>query len=87
VQTWIGLTVAQVLALCGTAYSEVRMLDEPPGKLRAVEFECRQSSQPVRVVLDLDCQPALFSPDRVWEEGLVGQQKVIGVRAPANGSY
>lgn len=86
-QTWIGLTVAQVLDLCGAVYSEVRMVDEPPGKLRAVEFECRQGLLPVRVVLDLDYQPALFSPDRVWGEGLVGQQKVIGVRAPANGGY
>jgi hypothetical protein len=63
------------------------MVDEPPGKLHAVEFDCHQNTQSVRVVLELDYQPSLFSADRVWSEGLVGQQKVIGVRAPASGSY
>ena len=84
-QNWIGLTVAQVLALCGTSYNDVTMLDEPPGKLRAVEFDCHTQSQ--RVVLELEYQPSLFSSDRLWAEGLVGQQKVIGVRAPASGNY
>lgn len=84
-ETWIGLTIAQVLSLCGTPYSDVTMVDEPPGKLRAVEFECRQGGQSVRVVLELEYHPALFSVDRTWTEALVGQQKVIDVRKPASG--
>lgn len=84
-QSWIGLTVAQVLSLCGTPYSDLRMLDEPPGKLRGVEFDCHQGSGPVRIVLELEYNPALFSADRTWAEGLVGRQKVVGVRKPAGG--
>lgn len=86
-QNWIGLSVAQVLALCGTPYSDARMVDEPPGKLRAVEIDCHQGDRTVRVVLELEYKPALFSVDRVWEEKVVGQQKVIAVRAPADGGY
>lgn len=85
-QNWIGLTVAQVLSLCGTPYSDVRMVDEPPGKLRAVEFDCHQRPQSVHVMLELEYQPALFSADRLWPEDLIGQQKVIGVRETAGGT-
>jgi hypothetical protein len=63
------------------------MVDEPPGKLRAVEFDCHQGLQSVRVVLEMEYQPALFSADRAWAEGLVGRQKVIGVRKPTSGGY
>ena len=86
-QNWIGLTVAQVLALCGTPYGDVRMVDEPPGKLRAVELDCHQGDQTLRMVLELEYQPKLFSADRTWDEALVGQQKVVGVRGPAGGGY
>lgn len=86
-QTWIGLTVAQVLLLCGTPYSDVTMVDEPPGKLRAVEFVCHQDLHAVRVVLELEYHPALFSADRVWTEALVGQQKITGVQKPASGGF
>lgn len=84
-QDWIGMTVAHVLGLCGTPYAEVRMVDEPPGKLRAVEFDCHQDHR--RVVLELQYTPALFSTERSWGAGLVGQQKVVGVREPGSGGY
>ena len=84
---WIGMTVAQVLSLCSTPYSEVRMVDEPPGKLRAVEFDCYQDQRSVRVVLELQYTPALFSSERSWAAGLVGQQKVVSVREPGSGGY
>ncbi len=86
-QTWIGLTVAQVLSLCGTSYSEVTMMDEPPGKLRALEFECHERPWSGRVVLELEYNPAFFSSDRSWAEEVVSQQKVVGVRKPASGGY
>ena len=35
---WIGSTVAQVLARCRAHYSEVQLIDEPPGKLRLIKF-------------------------------------------------
>lgn len=81
------MTVAQILSMCGTPYSDVTMVDEPPGKLRAVEFDCHQAHRPVRVVLELQYSAALFSSDRSWGEGLVGQQTVIGVRKPGSGAY
>ncbi len=81
-ENWIGLTVAQVLALCGTPFSDVTMMDEPPGKLRAVGLDCHQGDQALHVVLELAYQPTLFSIDRKWDEGLVGAQKVVGVREP-----
>lgn len=86
-QTWIGLTVAQVLLLCSTPYSDVVMVDEPPGKLRAVEFDCHQGHQTMRVVLELHYHHELFSSDRSWGEELVGQQKVVGVRKLASEGY
>jgi hypothetical protein len=72
VQSWVGMTVTQVLA---------------PGKLRAVEFVCRHGTSPSRVVLELQYSPGLFSPARTWSEELVGQQKVVGVREPGRGGY
>ncbi|MBI3431962.1 MAG: hypothetical protein HY018_07125 [Hydrogenophilales bacterium] len=86
-ENWIGLTVAQVLALCGTPFSDARMVDEPPGKLRAVEVGCHQGDRTVRMVLQLEYRPELFSADRAWDEKLVGRQKVIAVRGPADGGH
>jgi hypothetical protein len=87
VQNWIGLTVAQVLSLCGTPYRDVTMVDEPPGKLQAVEFECRQNANAGRVVLELEYHPALFSAARAWTEETVAKQKVIAVRRPTRGGH
>ena len=77
---WIGLTVAQVLALCGASYSEIQMVDEPPGKLRGVEFVCQEEGQPRRVLLEIEYHPGLFSSERSWDSTLVRDQKVVGVR-------
>jgi hypothetical protein len=79
--TWVGLTVAQVLSLCGASYAEVRPIDEPPGKLRALELECRDPT-PHRVVLEIDYRPELFSATRTWAEALVRRQVVTAVRSP-----
>lgn len=87
VQSWVGMTVAQVLALCGSQFSDVTMVDEPPGKLRAVEFVCRHGASPFRVVLELQYSSGLFSSARSWSEELVGKQKVVEVREPGRGGY
>jgi hypothetical protein len=84
---WIGLTVAQVLALCSTPYRDVTMVDEPPGKLRALEFDCQRDGRVVRTVLELAYQPTLFSVDRTWDEELVGRQRIVGVREPGGVGY
>ena len=76
---WIGLTIAQVLAACGSSYSEVRLVDEPPGKLRAVELVCREGGEPRRVVLKIEYNSDLFSAERDWAETVVKAQKVVQV--------
>ncbi|TKD03553.1 hypothetical protein [Polyangium fumosum] len=77
--TWIGLTVGQVLAQCGTPDSELRMQDEPPGKLRGVEFDCHESEPARRVVLEFEYHTALFSEERAWGSEFVKAQRVIRV--------
>jgi hypothetical protein len=79
-QSWIGKTVSEVLAACGTPYAEVTFVDEPPGKLRAVEFLCRAADPPARVVLEFDYSSELFSDRRQWPEALVGPRIVTAVR-------
>jgi hypothetical protein len=76
--------VAQVLSQCGTTYAELTMIDEPPGKLRALEFDCRKGTAR-RVVIEIEYGPDLFSATRSWPEELVGSRIVTGVRAPATG--
>lgn len=75
-QSWIGLTVAQVLASCGATYTEVRLVDEPPGKLRAVQVPCHQGEPPRRVALELRYHDGLFSAERSWSRELVEAQIV-----------
>jgi len=72
--------VAQVVASCHTLLRDVQRVDEPPGKLRAVELDCHQGARAERVVLELEYRPELFSADRSWSDRLVGRQKVVGVR-------
>jgi hypothetical protein len=85
VSDWIGLTVAQVMAICGVTYDELQLDDEPPGKLRAVELTCREGGQPRHVVLELEYSAALFSADRSWPRELVESQKVIAVHESSVG--
>ncbi len=80
---WIGLTVAQVLALCGASYSEIQMVDEPPGKLRGVEFVCQEEGKPRRVLVEIEYHSGLFSSERSWERKTVEKQRVIKVRDSA----
>jgi hypothetical protein len=76
---WIGMTVAQVLALCGTSYAEVQFIDEPPGKLRAIEFDCRRCEPEVHVVLAFEYHIGLFSMQRKWDRDVVTAQTVTAV--------
>ena len=76
---WIGLTVSAVLSRCGTNYKDVQLVDEPPGKLRAIEFFCHQGGRPRRVVLEIQPHSDLFSAERSWDQTLVEAQKVLNV--------
>ena len=73
---WIGLTVAEVLALCHTSYSDVRLLDEPPGKLRSIRFLCRDAEPPRNVVLEIEYGSGSFSQARSWPQSFVEKLKV-----------
>jgi len=55
------------------------MHDEPPGKLRNVEFDCRQSEPARRVILEFEYHTGLFSEERAWGNELVKAQRVIRV--------
>ena len=77
---WIGRTVGEVLALCNVRFSEVSMIDEPPGKLRAVAFTCRDPAGDSKVELAFDYDASLFSATRSWPRALVEQRLVSGVR-------
>jgi len=78
---WIGLTVGQVLEICGASYADARLVDDPPGRLRAVEFERREGGKPTPVVLEIASGPDLFSEERTWSQTLVEKQRVVGVHS------
>lgn len=79
INAWIGLSVAQVLADCGTRYEEVVLVDEPPGKLRALEFVCHGAAPPRKLRLQITYDASLFSESRDWARSLVEAQSVTGV--------
>ena len=78
---WVGLTVGQVLEMCGATFGEVRLVDEPPGKLRAVQFVFRAGGEARPVTLEIESRPELFSRERAWAPALVEGQRVVGVHA------
>jgi hypothetical protein len=75
---WIGSTVAQVLARCRAHYSEVQLIDEPPGKLRLLKFTCRED-EPKQVVIEVESGSGSFSPNRSWRQSVVERLKVVKV--------
>ena len=84
---WIGLTVVEVLALCGAKYSDVQLLDEPPGKLRSIRFSCRDVEPPRQVVLDVEYGSGSFSAARSWARSFVENLKVVKVHEAADRAH
>lgn len=76
---WIGLTVAEVLALCKASYEDLQLLDEPPGRLRALRFLCRDVEPPRQVVLEIEYASGSFSAARSWPREFVEKLKVVQV--------
>lgn len=79
IDAWKGLTVSQVLDRCGTQFAEVRLVDEPPGKLRALEFICHQATPPRKLRLEIAYDDRLFSATREWAGALVLERTVTRV--------
>ena len=82
-----GLTVAEALALCRVDFADARMIDEPPGKLRAIEITCAGKSGTTRLVLEFEYNPNLFSSSRSWPRSLIISQKIISVHTPSVRDY
>jgi hypothetical protein len=76
---WVGKTVGEVLKICGTNFDDVRLLDDPPGKLKAVEFDCNEGGKTRHVVLQLQPNAELFSAQRDWPQTVVERQRVARV--------
>lgn len=74
-----GLTIAKVLAACHAEFADLTLIDEPPGRLRAIEIACRAPEAAGRLLLDVAGDVALFSEDRAWLEADVLKLKVIRV--------
>ena len=75
----VGLTVGQVLAKYKLAYSDIDLIDEPPGRLWGAEVAIPEDSLPKRAILEIEPHAGLFSHARAWPQALVEQQKVIRV--------
>jgi hypothetical protein len=78
-EDWVGLTVAEVLALCGARYNDVQLLDDPPGKLRSIRFLCRDAEPSRKVVLEIEYGSGSFSITRSWPQAFVEKLKVVKV--------
>jgi hypothetical protein len=81
----VGLTVAQVLSLRGVDYDSIELIDEPPGRLQAIEFPRPGAGGP-KIVLDLTGDPLPFSAEREWAKDDVLALTVARVRPPAGGA-
>jgi hypothetical protein len=57
------------------------MIDEPPGKLQAVEFLCHDARGMRKIVLKFDHDASLFSLTRSWPRAFVAGRKVSKVHA------
>ena len=85
VEDLAGLTVSRVLSLLGLEYDSIELVDEPPGRLRAIEIP-RGGGRAERFVLDLAGDPLPFSEEREWARDDVLALTVARVRPPVGGA-
>jgi hypothetical protein len=67
-QDLVGLTIAKILTVCHADYADLTMIDEPPGRLQAVEIVCRAPDHTDNFLLDVSGNLGLFSEGRDWSE-------------------
>ncbi len=77
--SWIGQTVGEVLKQINRGPGDLRYIDEPPGKLCAVEIIDEKHGDKQKIVLEIAYNARLFSIDRNWQFDLVKKQKVVNV--------
>jgi hypothetical protein len=75
---WIGQTVSEVLKQINCGPGDLRYIDEPPGKLHAVEI-IEKHGDKQKIVLEIAYKTRLFSVDRNWQFDLVKKQRVVNV--------
>ena len=71
-------TVGAVLTRCRTSFDEATLVDEPPGKLRAIELTCH-GAPPTKLRLTIAYDARLFSESRRWPRSLVEPLEVIQI--------
>src|SRR5262249_61258685 len=76
------LTVADVLKSLSLADAKLEYVDEPPGKLQAVECNAtlRDTNVKVRIRIDLKYTLALFSDTRTWDTKAIQSASVRQVK-------
>jgi hypothetical protein len=82
-----GLSVAQVLARCAVDYEQLRLIDDPPGVLRAIELPDNACGGGKRIILDLSADNSLFSPEMNWPQEAVLRLKVTNVLDSADNMF
>jgi hypothetical protein len=80
-----GLRISEILARCGAAWHSIDFLDEPPGRLRAIAFDCPGEGG-TRLVVELAGDRLPFSEARNWSEREVGTFTAAAVRRHGTGS-
>lgn len=83
----VGLTVGMVLSRFGVGYTDLRLIDEPPGRLWGVEIAVSGLPGPQRLVLQIEPQPGLFSEARNWPQEMVERQRVLKVHDAPNRQF
>jgi hypothetical protein len=76
---FIGMTVADVIERCGVDYGDLQLIDEPPGRLRAVRFCCPPVAGGARITLLLEGDPLPFSTELDWPPARVLPLKVCAI--------
>jgi hypothetical protein len=87
INDWTGKTIGEILEQCKCSPGELRYIDEPPGKLCAVEIMCEMNGKREKVVLEITYDVNLFSLDRNWPVDLVKEQKVVKVHRPGEAFF
>ncbi len=79
VKEFAGRPAARAIAHFAPGPVKFTMIDEPPGKLRAVEFVSRRGGQPRKVTLRLKYTIKLFSAERAWSREAIESATVEDV--------
>ncbi len=75
-------TVGQVLDHFKVDPKNLVFVDDPPGKLQAVEFKVKRKEKILRIEVQLKYTLELFSAERKWDMKVVRRATVLKVDPP-----